>query len=162
MRVIIKIRFINGFTVATQNVLSPFHRKGYIYSTHFSLEMWPPKAFNSQSSVNLLRVPHPPIPIQQSKSPSLAAKRWQWTLSCCSSSWFGCQSFIMILSMLRAYTVCVGMTSLCTWDWKHISTSPIILQYTYFSNTENESKICVNKTLTQKTHKPVRFKPEPN
>lgn len=44
----------------------------------------------------------------------MAASRWRWTLSCCSSSWFGCQSFMMTLSMLSAYTVCVGMTSLCT------------------------------------------------
>ena len=61
----------------------------------------------------------------------------------------------MILSMLRAYTVWVGMTSLCTWD-KNISMSPIILQY-----TENESKVYQQNTHTQDTNL-LSFEPKLN
>lgn len=100
---------IGGFTAATsKRSTSHFHRKGSVYTSHLGV---PQTAYSQWLTC---RGPHTQSPAQQSRSPSLAARRWRWTLSCCSSSWFGCQSFMMTLSMLSAYTVCVGMTSLCT------------------------------------------------
>lgn len=56
---------------------------------------------------------------QQSDSPSLAASRCLWMLSCSSSSWLGCQSRARMRSTFRAYTVWDGITLRCTWPHKH-------------------------------------------
>lgn len=124
--------------------MSHFHRKGYIYTIHFSLKVWTQETFHSLTSHTCAEGPAPPGLAQQSRSPSVVARRWRWTWSCCSSSWFGCQSFVMTLSMLRAYTVCVGMASLCTWEG-NVSRAPVTLQVPAFP-----------------AYKPANVKPEPN
>lgn len=79
--------YINGVTVATQKVLSHFHRKDYIYTIHLSLETSITKTFNPIIS-EVAEGPTPSGPDSAEQKPLL-----------------GCQALAMDFVLLQLFMI---------------------------------------------------------